>query len=96
MSLAPSLKSRLKRLEAASSPVADRAAQMRALREQRLSMSPAEQAAAHAQRLALGIAALSAPDEPHGTVERAVQGMRRRWAARHIAGPSINTTNEAI
>jgi len=65
-------------------PEVGRAEQMLALRNRRLSLTPAERAAERCSKVAADIEALSQPDAPPGTSERLAQVMRRRRARRHL------------
>lgn len=84
MSTTPSLRNRVKRLEASLIPATDRAEQMRRARERRAAMSPVELVASDRGRIERCIAALNEPDARPGTDECAVQGMRRRFARRYL------------
>lgn len=84
-SVAPSLRLRVKRLESTSAGGPnDRAAQMRACRERRLALSPADQEASHRRWIEAGLAALATPDCRPGTRAAAVQDMQRRRGSRHL------------
>ena len=69
----------------AGDPALGRAEQMRRIRDRRLSMTPAEQAAERSSQMAVAIEALTQPDAPAGTDEQRVQVMSRSRASRHMA-----------
>ena len=86
MSLSPSLRNRVRRLEdAVADAKFDRAQCMRLAREARLAMTPQQLADDRREYDAKCIAALAEPDAPYDTAAEKLQTFRRRRGRRLIA-----------
>jgi hypothetical protein len=92
VSLAPSLRSRVKRLEQSVGPNApvDCAVVMRAARELRLSMTPEQRITQEVARDAAAVRSLTEPDEPRGTQAEKVQRIRRSRGRRLLAASFLS------